>query len=177
MTGKGSETGASSGRPGDVRWCPWCLEQKLDVSVAARDKQVVEAGRCGGCGKLTVYVDGETVYPAGRAAEEMCANLPPDIRKEYLHAASIAHVSPAAACAVLAPALERMCDSLGAEGKTLAEKITFLRKKGRVPEAVAKAAAEAAAAPPSPQTPEEARERAFALLKFSNVFTHGPFRP
>jgi hypothetical protein len=159
--------------------CPSCAGTEVETILTYRAAQTVEIGKCHNCGATVIRVGGVTVYPAGAITDAPCATMPPDIRDAYMHAASVAHVAPGAACAIMAPALEKMCDSLGAKGSTLADKIAFLRNEGRIPPEMAQAA-EAVATPVDTELAEEdARKRAYDLLRFSNymggsLYKYGP---
>ncbi len=117
--------------------CPYCMEETVAVHMSFHDDQDrVRAGRCSECSRLIVRVNDQLVHPlpASRESRESFEGMPEELRTLCTEARAAAEVSPRAACALLAPYVERICDHLGAEGETLDEKVRNLRETGKVPE-------------------------------------------
>jgi Domain of unknown function (DUF4145) len=82
------------------------------------------------CDKSTVWVQGKMVYPDSTNAPLPNADLPEEVKKTYLEAASISSKSPRAAAALLRLAVEMLCNGLEPNAKDLNQAIGNLVQKG-----------------------------------------------
>lgn len=80
---------------------------------------------CVACGKFSLWVDGQRVWPA-RSGVKPSKHMPDDVRVPFEEAQSISNTSPWAACALLRICLERLVEHLGGEGKNLYQRIESL---------------------------------------------------
>ncbi len=126
--------GKSPAQPQGGAQCPYCASDTVKLSASYRDMDSVEVGRCSQCRRLLVSVNDRLVYPDEPVAMKDFSNLPADLSRGLAEACSLADVSPNASCALLLSYLEDMCDSLGAAGAGLGEKVADLSAKGKIPE-------------------------------------------
>lgn len=151
--------------------CPYCMKDSLNVRMSFRDgDDRVQAGRCGECGRLVVRVNNEVVYPFGGSpvSPEEFEDLPAELKDLCTEACSAAEVSPRAACSLLAPYVERICDHLGAKGKTLGEKLEDLRRADKLPEELGRTLTAAAGAKTGEEEIDDAKEQAYDLIRVSH---------
>lgn len=80
------------------------------------------------------------IDPLSSVAPRPAADMPEDVRKDYLEAAAVFAVSPRAAAALLRLALQRLCVHLGEKGEKIDIDIRELAKKGILPELLIKVA-------------------------------------
>jgi hypothetical protein len=73
------------------------------------------------------------VYPVGSPAPLPNADLPDDVKADYLEASSIVQLSPRAAAALLRLAVHKLIMSLGGAGKSLSDDIGSLVHTGLLP--------------------------------------------
>lgn len=85
---------------------------------------------CDSCGKNCVWVLEDFVYPATNPAPRPNADMPDDIRSDYLEAANIYTVSPRGAAALLRLAIQKLMVHLGEDGKNINDDIASLVAKG-----------------------------------------------
>ena len=129
-----NEANRSKTRPSPGAICPYCGSGPVSPRVEYVSEDTVEIGRCGKCGRLLVHVNRKLLYPDEPVGIEHFANLPRELQRGLAEACSAAQASPNASCSLLLPYLEKMCDSLGAEGANLGEKVADLKAKGKIPE-------------------------------------------
>lgn len=91
--------------------------------------QCVIACRCQSCGRKTIWMGDEYVYPTINPVEPN-PDMPEDVRNLYDEAGSIYIKSPRAACALLRLAVDQLCSHLGATQSKIDDKIAALVKKG-----------------------------------------------
>lgn len=89
----------------------------------------LEIRRCNHCGGKFFYENGMLKYPEPEVIAPL-ADMPEEVKSLFIEAASICHLSPRAACALLRLAIERLCDYLKAPGSSINEKIASLVKQG-----------------------------------------------
>ena len=145
--------------------CPYCMKDSVKVQLFFEDgEDRVHAGRCAECSRLVVRVNNKVVYPlpGPSVSLEDFEGLPEELRNLCVEACSVAEVSPRAACSLLAPHVERICDHVGADGETLAEKLDSLHKAGKLPDELGRSLA-AAAAKTDQEEIEEARRQFYDL--------------
>ena len=92
-------------------------------------KNVVCIHRCQCCGKKTIWIDDEYVYP-DIVAEEANTDMPDTVKQLYNEAALIYTKSPRAACALLRLAIDRLCNELGEIDRDINKNIGALVEKG-----------------------------------------------
>ncbi len=93
--------------------------------------------RCQCCGKKTIWIDNNYVYP-DIVAEEANQDMPETVKQLYYEAGTIYNKSPRAACALLRLAIDRLCNELGQTDKDINKNIGALVKKG-LPQSVQQA--------------------------------------
>ena len=93
---------------------------------------------CEYCGRLCLWHFDNLVFPSGGVAPPANADMPPEVKSEYEEAASISHLSPRAAAALLRLAIQKLSVELGCSGDNLNEDIGELVRQG-LPERVQKA--------------------------------------
>lgn len=80
---------------------------------------------CTHCKKITLWENGEMVYPTGTAIQPS-EYIPEAIANVFQEAQSITNLSPRAACALLRVCLEKLAVSAGGQGKDLVTKVESL---------------------------------------------------
>lgn len=70
------------------------------------------------------------IHPEATLTEKPNEDLPDEVKKDYLEAASILQKSPRGAAALLRLAIQKLCDSLDTSNKDLNGKIATLVSKG-----------------------------------------------
>jgi len=103
---------------------------------------VLEAAMCSKCDELTFWRKDQRrmVDPLSTTAPRPAADMPEDVRKDYVEAAAVFGVSPRAAAALLRLALQRLCVHLGEKGDKIDVDIRELAKKGVLPQLLIKVA-------------------------------------
>lgn len=89
----------------------------------------ISASRCNVCGKNTIFIKNELVYPS-LAAPEPNADMSESILELYQEAGEIYGKSPRAACALLRLAIDRLCNELGEKDRDIDKNIASLVEKG-----------------------------------------------
>lgn len=69
----------------------------------------VAMSKCAHCGKITVWCEGEIVYPQPIGVDP-CEDMPESVKEVFVEALRIAQLSPRSACTLLRVCLERLCD-------------------------------------------------------------------
>ena len=85
---------------------------------------------CDSCNKYSIWVNGDIIYPKSSKAPLPYAEMPEDVKKDYLEARTIINESPRGAGALLRLALQKLMPHLGEEGKNIDHDIGNLFKKG-----------------------------------------------
>lgn len=91
-------------------------------------KRVI-ACRCQSCGRKTIWMGEEYIYPTLNPVEPN-PDMPEAVRNLYDEAGSIYMKSPRAACALLRLAVDQLCSFLGATQSKIDDKIAALVKNG-----------------------------------------------
>lgn len=86
--------------------------------------------KCVHCEFPTIWHGEKIVYPLTSAAEPPCADLPDDIRRDYVEAQNIVELSPRGAAALLRLVIQKLCKHLGEPGKNINDDIASLVKTG-----------------------------------------------
>lgn len=86
--------------------------------------------RCAHCNDYSVWWHSEMIRPTDTTAEKPSNDLPEDVRRDYEEAAAIVQKSPRAAAALLRLAIQKLCASVGGEGKNLNTDIATLVENG-----------------------------------------------
>lgn len=82
----------------------------------------------------------EMLFPDFGSAPLPEQDMPPDVKRDYVEAATIAAKSPRGAAALLRLALQKLCKHLGEKGKNINEDIRSLASKNVLPPMVIKVA-------------------------------------
>ncbi len=85
---------------------------------------------CGHCGEICVWYDEKLIFPKAMVVESPNEDLPEDIKKDYIEAATILQDSPRGAAALLRLCIQKLCKELGQKGKNLNEDIGKMVKQG-----------------------------------------------
>ena len=86
---------------------------------------------CTHCKKITLWENGEMVYPTGTAIQPS-EYMPKEIAPIFEEAQSITNLSPRATCALLRVCLEKLATKAGGTGDNLYKKIESLRLSPRM---------------------------------------------
>lgn len=86
------------------------------------------------------YPSGTIIYPDATGIAPPSEDMPDDIKKDYLEAASIYQKSPRGAAALLRLGLQKLCKHLGAEGKNINTDISTLAQDDKISKQLIKAA-------------------------------------
>ena len=87
---------------------------------------------CTRCGGAIVWLNGLILYPPHNAAPPN-KDLPENVQKDYLEAASIVSASPRGAAALLRLAIQKLCQHLGLPGDNINADIQALVARGLSP--------------------------------------------
>ncbi len=93
------------------------------------EQKEMEVSFCLRCGKPTLWLAEDIIYPAVHTSPPANSDLPDSVQAVYKEAAAIANQSPRAACALLRLAIQMLLKDLGETG-TINEMIKNLVKKG-----------------------------------------------
>lgn len=86
--------------------------------------------RCHSCGGFTVWIKDQIAWPITIVEIEPNGDMPPDVKADFVEAASIVKLSPRGAAALARLALQKLMVDLGEKGKKLDDDIASLVKKG-----------------------------------------------
>ena len=113
--------------------------ENIESSYSSKKAGNIHLSRCYACEDIVVWIHERLVFPSKRTGPQPNPDLPDDIKADYEEARSILDLSPRGAAALLRLCIEKLCNSLGASGKTLDAKIADLTKKSLIGEQVWKA--------------------------------------
>lgn len=123
------------------QWDRYRNQEDINLSLGNmnNEKEKVEItnlffSRCATCYKKTVWINDEMVYP-DKSAPTPNTEMPQEVLRLYLEAASIQSKSPRGAAALLRLSIQVLCKELGESGKNINNDIANLVKKG-LPEIV-----------------------------------------
>ena len=85
---------------------PYLFDSSDRISVTMVD--LLKISRCYNCSDLSIWINGTIVWPETNLEFEPNDDLPPDIRKDFLEAASVLAKSPRSACALLRLCLQKL---------------------------------------------------------------------
>ena len=128
---------------------------------------------CSSCGKYALWLDDRVIYPASSIAPWPLAEMPDDVKEEFLEARNVVNTSPRTAAALLRLALQRLTVCLGESGKDMNKDVANLVRKG-LPKKVQKAlravrAIGRRATQPGMIDPEDDTKTAIALFNLVNM--------
>ena len=112
------------------------LERELERELCARmlapglHTQKLMVARCVRCEDISIWVDKRMIYPDSPGVVAPNEDLPPEVKEDYLEAASVLQKSPRAAAALLRLALQKLCKQLGGKGENIQKDIDLLVKRG-----------------------------------------------
>lgn len=118
--------------------CPHCGSFASQPGVNTGAIPNARARVCSSCGDLAIWHRDKLIFPLTSPAPRAVADLPDDVRRDYLEAASIVAMSPRGAAALLRLAVEKLCTQLGGRGR-LDDAIGQLTAKGVIPPLVQQA--------------------------------------
>ena len=90
-------------------------ELVIDQSVSDKLKEI-QISICNHCKEFIIWLSEEIIYPVQSMAPPVNSDLPDEIKAVYEEAATIANLSPRAACALLRYGLELLLESVGKTG-------------------------------------------------------------
>lgn len=97
------------------------------------DVENLSLSECFVCRKLSVWVADSVVAPGVRQGPAPNPDMPEHIKADYEEARSIVHTSARGAAALLRLCVQKLCDHLGEQGKTIDDAIASLVAKGLSP--------------------------------------------
>lgn len=103
---------------------------------------VLDMAECRRCDQPTFWRRDQSrmIDPLSTTAPRPAADMPEDVRNDYVEAAAVFGVSPRAAAALLRLALQKLCVHLGEKGEKIDVDIRELAKKGVLPDLLIKVA-------------------------------------
>ncbi|TYO67382.1 DUF4145 domain-containing protein [Bradyrhizobium hipponense] len=90
--------------------------------------------QCYSCKGIAVWIGDRLIHPVKLTQVEPHEDMPPNIRDDFMEAASIVELSPRGAAALLRLCLQKLMVDLGETGKNINEDIKSLVAKGLEPE-------------------------------------------
>ncbi len=125
----------------------WSLADSLTVWLGGHEisnrkmseKTSVVAARCEACQRETIFVNGIVAYPGLSEAPTPHRDMPPEIRDDYVEAASILRYSLRGSAALLRLAVQKLLPLIGATQKDINAQIGELVAKGTLTAVVQKA--------------------------------------
>jgi hypothetical protein len=85
---------------------------------------------CHSCDAFAVWIKDGLVWPAKEYQVEPHEDMPPDVKEDFIEAASIIDQSPRGAAALVRLAIQKLMVDLGEKGKNLNDDIAALVEKG-----------------------------------------------
>ncbi len=86
--------------------------------------------QCYTCGKPAIWLHDRLIYPPTMTGPSPNPDLSEDVQRDYQEARQILDISPRGSAALLRLAVEKICIELGAEGRTIEQRIAWLVAKG-----------------------------------------------
>lgn len=90
----------------------------------------VFVSQCYTCGKPTIWLHDRILYPGVLAGPSPNSDLSEDVANDFEEARSIVDLSPRGAAALLRLAVEKLCIEVGANGKSIDQRIADLVGRG-----------------------------------------------
>lgn len=112
--------------------CPFCSVLSQQRWTELWQKHVFTS-ECLNCDEPMVWFRSQAIWPLTGNAPVPNADMPEDIKADYLEARSIAAISPRGAAALLRLAIDKLTTHLGAKGKTVDDRIQNLVDNGLDP--------------------------------------------
>jgi hypothetical protein len=94
------------------------------------NNNILGSSTCQHCRKTSIWIEGKMHYPDTGNSPFPNPEMPDNVKKIYLEAASISNKSPRGATALLRLGIQVLCKELGEEGKNINSDIGSLVKKG-----------------------------------------------
>lgn len=91
---------------------------------------VIRMSMCEHCKALAIWHGDSLVWPDLTSAPSPNPDCPPDVKKDFLEAASVLSRSPRGAAALLRLAIQRLCIHLGGSGENVNDDIAKLVSEG-----------------------------------------------
>ncbi|MDO6761873.1 DUF4145 domain-containing protein [Tamlana sp. 2_MG-2023] len=124
--------------------CPHCgtiakqdwlsRDRHFDTYGEQQNREII-IGNCQHCNEITIWRYTQMLYPDTGNCPFPNSEMPNDVKKLYLEAASISNKSPRGAAAILRLGIQVLCKELGEKGNNINADIGNLVKKG-LPEIV-----------------------------------------
>lgn len=111
-------------------WFP--AHRSLSASHYA-DVKGLWGANCDSCTRYSLWVDEVLVYPVRSTAPPPAADMPDDVRADFLEARDVFDRSPRSAAALLRLALQRLLKHLGEPGESIDDAVASLVRKGLPP--------------------------------------------
>jgi hypothetical protein len=109
----------------------WIYRQYLDYSQEILN---LHLARCFACDGLSIWLKGDLIWPSTKLEVEPHADMPGDIRDDFIEAASILNASPRGSAALSRLVVQKLMVHLGGQGKDINDNIAFLVRNGLEPE-------------------------------------------
>jgi hypothetical protein len=113
--------------------CPFCGVMAAQHFFDYERHDVLTMSQCQNCRETMVWYRKQIIWPLTGNAPVPNPDMPEEIKVDYLEARSIATVSPRGAAALLRLAIDKLTTTLGAEGRTLDDRIQALVNNGLDP--------------------------------------------
>jgi hypothetical protein len=118
--------------------CPHCgtiskqdwRTRNLYFNDASTNESALRIGRCQHCDDITIWLWTKMMYPETGNCPFPNSEMPENVKKLYLEAASIHTKSPRGAAALLRLAIQVLCEELGEDGNNINTDIGSLVSKG-----------------------------------------------
>jgi len=99
----------------------------------------VYASQCYSCNHYSIWIADELIYPHQKYSVAPAADMPDEIRTDFLEAASIVDTSARGAAALLRLCIQKIVKELGGKGNNLNEDIGKLVEQRLIPESIQQA--------------------------------------
>jgi hypothetical protein len=107
----------------------WRTRNLFFTDVSTKDAEL-RIGRCQHCDDVTIWLRTKMIFPETGNCPFPNAEMPANVKKLYLEAASIHTKSPRGAAALLRLAIQVLCEELGEDGNNINTDIGSLVSKG-----------------------------------------------
>jgi hypothetical protein len=108
----------------------WGIVQAHGEGIGPYQVKALEIAKCSLCGRESIWLEGEMIFPILTLAPPANKDLPQDILVDYNEASDILSHSPRGAAALLRLAIQKLCQHLGGTGKDLSADIGALVQSG-----------------------------------------------
>ena len=102
----------------------------LNTAPLKEDFNQFAVSKCRKCERASIWIEEELEYPKRLTVSRPNKDLPEDIKKDYLEAASILQDSPRGAAALLRLCIQKLCKHLGQKGENINDDTKSLVEQG-----------------------------------------------